>query len=310
MNESVSGGRRARRKSGGTAAWKWAAVAVVAVGLIAVLALGVGTLGKKMQATRKLSKATVLVEEADAVLVKVDEVVSAQISTDLASQAVTAYKQLAVAESKLNEADALIGEAAPSLGKQDRQHAYDLQASAQARLQMLAEAPPLLDLNEQASTAMPLAREGWAALVSADELSQAAVAAYNKLTKAGVTESQRLNKQAGVQLAAAKEKMLAAEKAFPAAAFEQYVAYADHRIAINQVSQATDKAWLAGDILKANQLIGQYNIEDAKAVAEFKKLPTSTDAAVGAAYDKESAGPSKAYYAARDKALKADRKLQ
>lgn len=284
--------------------------ALAALALLGVAAAGYALFSREFEAARELDRATAMVERADAVMVTIDEVVSAEITPTLAGKAAKAAARVGEARSELEQAESLLGEASAYLRASDKKRARRVRASATARIQMLAYAPELLELNRQAAEAMGSAQRGWALLTGADDASSKAVAAYNKLTKAGVSESQRLNRQAGKDYTASKERFIAAEASFPPAPFELYVAYLDHRIAINVTSQATDKAWLAGDITKANVLIKTFNVEDPKAVAEFNKLPASPDAAIGTAYEMKSAATAKAYYAARDRALEADRSLK
>jgi hypothetical protein len=283
------------------------------LGLVAIVAfavLGYQSFTARLAAAEKLDRATAMVEDADTIVVRTDAVVRAKMTPDLAEDAREAAGDIDEAAKLLSDAIALMGEAYPDLNDDDRERATLLKDSAEARQEMLVHAPVILEANVSASKALPLAQQGWESLVEADRLSDKAVAAYNKLTKAGVNESQKLNKQAAVVLATAEERFVAAEDAFPAAPFEVYIAYAQTRIKLNRLSQQSDTAWLKGDITKANSVIAEYNREDQKAVKQAKELPSTPEAAIADAFEKAVTNVTDAYYAARDHALAADERLR
>lgn len=286
------------------------ALALLGIGLVAFAILGVRAFSSRMDAARKLDEATSLVQDADKLVVEIDEVVRAKVTPELAEKARGAKERVDGAESMLVEAVGLIDRAVPDLNDDERERAGLLKATAEARLAMLKPAPAILELNAQAASAMPLADKAWQSTLAADAYSDKAVAAYNKLTKAGVTNSQKLNKKASGELGLAREQFEAAEKAFSAAPFEQYLAYVDARIDLNRVSQQSDTAWLKGDIAKANSLIAKYNTEDRRAVALARQLPSTPGAAIAKAFESAAKTQSDAYYAAREAALVADRTLR
>lgn len=292
---------------------RWVAILVLAllgVGLIAFAVLGVRAFSSRMDAARKLDQATQLVQDADKIVVEIDEVVRAKVTPELVEKARGASERVEGAKGMLDEAVALVDEASPDLNDDERERAALLRETATARLAMLKPAPSILKLNAEASSAMPLADAAWKATLAADDLSDKAVASYNKLTKAGVTQSQKLNKRAGSELADARDQFDGAEKAFSSAPFEQYLAYVDARIALNKLSQQSDAAWLKGDIAKANSLISDYNREDRNAVELAKQLPADPAASIAKAYETSSKAQTDEYYAARKAALEADRKLR
>lgn len=287
-----------------------AIAAIVIVALVVFAVLWGRAFTRRMEAAKKLDRATLLVQDADDLVVEIDRVVRARVTTELASQARGAEERVGNAESLLADAIELIDEAAPSLNDDEREQAALLKDTAEARLAMLASAPTLLRLNAEASSALPFAQEAWSATLAADRLSDKAVAAYNKLTKAGVTESKKLNKRAATELATARDRFDAAERAFSQAPFEQYLAYVDARIALNKLSQQSDAAWLKGDISRANSLTDDYNERDRKAVALAKQLPTAPDAAIAEAFASASEQQTLAYEDAFTEALKADGRLR
>jgi hypothetical protein len=277
--------------------------------LVVLVVVGYQTFTKRLAAAEKLDRATALVEDADAIVVQIDEVIRAEVTPELAERARGASERVERGEELLDDAIALIAQATDDLTDDERERAALLRSSAETRLDLLEVAPKIVEANAQAASALPLADEGWQALLDADKLSDRAVTRYNKLTKAGVAESQKLNRQAATKLALARSRFDSAENAFPGAPFEDYLAYVDLRIRLNRLSQQSDKAWLAKRIAKANSIIASYNREDRKAVAKAKQL-TDPAQTVADAFDEVTGDLSEEYYEARDRALEADQALR
>jgi hypothetical protein len=290
---------------------RWIAVAAVVIALLAAAGIyGYQVLAAKRVAAGYVSEATVLIESADAIVVQADSVIRQKVTPDLADVARVALTRVPDAQSDLGKAAKLLTQALPVAGDADRKRIGLLLSAANARIEMLDHAPVVLQLNVSASEALPLARAAWDEVISADQLSDKAVASYNKLTKKGVTASRTYNKQAAQRLEAARTSFEAAEKAFPAAPFESYLAYVDARIKLNGLSQQSDTAWLSSDLKKANALISTYNTEDKKAVAQAKQLPVSPDQAIADTYESVAALSTDAYYTARESATVADSSLR
>lgn len=231
-------------------------------------------------------------------------------TTGLAQSALSAADRVPQAQWQLKDAMEIIEKVQENGGARDRERATLMAAAAQARLDMMEQAPVILRLNAQASEALPLVRDGWDFVLAAAATSDEAVAAYNKLTSSGVKKSRKLNKQAEKELASARAKFVEAEAAFPDVDFEAYIAYIDTRIELNKLSQQSDAAWLDKDTAKANEIIARYNALDATAVSQAQALPTSPELAIARAYEKAAQAPTNAYYNARDAATAADEALR
>jgi hypothetical protein len=286
-------------------------IAVVAVLAIALLGMvGYRMVSSQMGAAKQLDAAAVLVEEADSIVVQVDSVVRSDVTTGLAQTANTAAARVPEAQWQLKDALDLIGTAQKRGSARDKERADLLASAAQARLDMLEQAPVILTLNAKSSDTLPLARTGWEAVLAADKTSDSAVAAYNRLTKSGVTQSSKLNKRAAGELARAREQFVKAEALFPEAAFESYVAYIDTRITLNQLSQQSDAAWLKKDTRAANEIISRYNSLDQTGISQARALPASPEQAIADAYEKAAQAATNSYYEARDAATAADEALR
>ncbi len=307
-------GEGARPDSAGkSAAGRRLLIGALVLGLGALLVFGViayRTWTVTTAASRQLDEAISLVERADEAVVRIDEVVGSEITTSSAEQAEQAQAALGEAQGMLTEAATLCGGALVDLSADQKPKAEALRDAAQARLRMLEHAPTVLDATRKASSALPLATSAWERTIEADRTSKRAVAAYNRLTKAGVLKSRDLNNGVTAELARAREEMESAEKAFPEAPFEQYLAYIDVRIELNEISKASDAAWLKGDVEGANAKIAAYNEKDERAVKQAKTLPDSPAKAVAEAYAAMADAATKAYYAARDEATEADARVR
>lgn len=282
--------------------------AVVAVLAAAVVGLAVWFRGTK--ADQDLDQAVALIESADRLVLEVDQVIRSQVTSQSTAPASRAATRAAEAAALLERAVASIDEVLPRLRGDGPGRATDLREAATSRLDMLAQAPSILDVTIKAASALPLARTSWDHVLAADRLSDRAVASYNKLTAEGVRRSQRLNKQAARELAAAREGFAKAEAVFPEAGFERYLAYVDLRIQLNGLSQRSDADWLAGRLEQANVAIASYNELDARAVAAAKELPASPEKAIADAYTALAGPATDEYYRARARATAADARLR
>ncbi|HSK47610.1 MAG TPA: hypothetical protein VLA05_06350 [Coriobacteriia bacterium] len=288
-------------------------VAILLIGAVAIVAfllLGYRTFTLRLDAARRLDQATTLVQDSDRVVVEIDSVVRAEMEPELGEKARDAIQRVDDADVMLTRAVQLIDQARPDLNDDEREQADLLKASAVTRQKMLDPAPEILEANASAASALPPATEGWEGVVEADKVSDRAVTAYNKLTKAGVRDSQKLNRSVAGILKDSRENFESAEDAFPAAPFEQYLKYLGVRIEMNKLSQRSDAAWLKDNLSGANKIIKEYNRKDERAVELAKDLPSTPEQAIAEAYAETTKQLTDEYYAAREKALEADRLLR
>lgn len=304
MNEGTQMSQASRRNL-------WIAAAVVAAIVVLVAGVfGYRAFSDKQAASAKVQEATVLIERADVAVVQIDEVVSKEVTPELADSAREASDKVAPAVTDLEEAVRLLDSAVVGLPEAERGQASLLKSAAEARLEMLEHAPSILEYNIKSAEALPLAEQAWEHTIQAVKYSEQAVAAYNKLDKAGVEKSEKINKQAASELASATALFEQAHEAFPEAKLDVFGAYVASREKLAKLSKDSDAAWLAGDLVKANSIINTYNDEDKKVIELAKKLPPNPRQAIAAAYDQASATPTDLYYAARDRATKADERLR
>lgn len=289
----------------------WIAVAVVAA--VAILVGGTfayQAVVERRAASAKIDQATALIEKADAVVVDVDEVVSREVTPELAGSAQEAVERVPEAVADLEEAVRLIDAAIPDLAGDAPERANLLKQAAVERLDMLEQAPLILEYNRKAARALQAAEQAWNHTLEAVKLSEQAVAEYNKLNKAGVEKSAEINRRVASELASATALFGQAAGAFPEANLDQFGVYAELRAKLSKLSADSDKAWLAGDPAKANEIIKVYNAEDKRAIEQAKKLPPNPRQAIATAYDEATAAAVDLYYAARERATQADERLR
>lgn len=300
---------RARKRARGRSR-VWVSWAIVIVLVLAGAAAAYLLLSRKAGASARLDDAFGDVEKADRIVVDVDAVIQEEITTQTAGRAEDVRGRIPDAEKLLKSAVTEALDAKPRLSDEEKSDADALVAAARARLDMLQQAPLILDLNVKASKALGPGASGWAKVLEADKLTRSAATEYNKLTKAGVTSSASLNAKALTALTEARTQFDAAEKAFPESPFENYLAYVDARIALVKLSQQSDALWLKGDVVGANKVIASYNVADKKTVEQGKALPVSTEQAIADAYDAAASQATEAYTSARKAAMDADSRIR
>lgn len=290
----------------------WITIAIV-LGIIVVGAggwYGYQVTTERTAARDKLAQATSLLEDADVVVLEIDEVVRAEVNAEVGGQAAQALPKVDTAREDLEAAISMLKASSADLTPVDVERADALVASAAARLSMLEQAKPILEANEAAGSAIDPAKEGWQLALDGEKLADQAVAEYNKLTKTAVSTSATLTAQAEAKLKDGRSKLDVAHKAFPAAGLDVYVAYLDQKLAAVALSKQADAAYIAGENAKANEYSNQYNTKDKQIIELAKKLPASPSAAIAAAYDKQAGAATKSYFQAREQATQADDELR
>lgn len=289
----------------------WIAIAVF--GVLAVLiggAFGYRAVVGRLAGARKIDAAQQLIVKADKSVVAIDKIIVSAVTVSNAKAANELSPTIAPAEQDLKAALKLLDEARPTATEDEQRKAGLLGDSARARLEMLAQAPTLLEATVKAANAKDLGEKGWKRANEADDLSDQAVSLFNKLNKASAQESAKYDAQAQTAWLEAKGLVQQAEAAFPQADFEPMLAYCDSKLAEVALSQQATSAYLKGDVKRANQLADAFNAEDKRLVEVAKGLPASAGDVVAKAYDRVAGVASKAYFSARENATKADDRLR
>lgn len=307
---------RGRKRGSGEGSGRKRSWLVILIGVLIVVALAAlsywayQTVVERRLAVERLERATQLVEDADVVVIEVDEIVRTPIESSVGVRADAALDMIPGARGDLEEATSLIALATPALSEEDSAAAAALGGSADARLEMLKYGDTILRANSQAASAMEHALSGWDLIIEAEKLSDDAVKEYNKLTDASVKQSKKLAGEAKAKAAEAKTSFEKAQEALPEADYSAYIAYADAKIAALGLSINADDAYLADKPTEANKFNDQYNEAEKKLIAMAKALPASPVEPIKTAYEAAAADATEQYYAARDRATASDALIQ
>ena len=286
-------------------------IALRVIGVLVVLGLVVAGVWVSQAHTRRqnaeagLAAAASLLEEAESDLLIVDEAVQAVVSSEIATQAAEA---LVLADSVRAQAVAArdaLDAMGPDLPEDLAALAEALRISAQARIEMMDEAPVILDADYRAAMAIPHADRAVAEIKAAEERAAKAAAEFNKHTEAGVKASTEHTTRMREHLQAARSELETATVQLPDADFGPFLDYIDAKIELVAESQRIDKLWLDGKIEESNKLLDEYNKRDAEIVAMAADLPASVRDPIADAYERLTADARDRYYAARERARKA-----
>ena len=292
---------------------RWIIIAVLVLAVIGAAAGGYAWYRQSQAqgaAQSKIDEAITLVEDADVVVLDVDEIVRAEITPEVGAQAEEVRERVPEAIADLGRATALIDEAVPDLPEDDVEHARAVKASAEARAEMLGPVEPILEANIKAAAALQPALDAWAAVLEAETLADRAIAEYNKLTNEDVTRSQTLTADALAKYQEAKELFSTAATGFPEADFSAYTDYVAGKIELLGISKQANDAFLAGNKAQANTLSNQYNVKDKELVALAAELPETPAEVVASAYEALAGEATTRYFEARQRATDADAALK
>ncbi len=291
-------------------------IALIAITVIAVAMLGLAlwfqheTRKEQQAAVAQLDEATALVERADEVVLEVDEVVRAEIDTELGARAEQLEPRLPSAGEDLATAIRLIERSRPNLPEGELDYADALREAADARLEMLEKAETILEFNIKAAAALEPALEAWGLVVEAGSLTVEAVEEYNKLTREGVTRSSELTGEAEEKVGRAQELFSEAATGFPETDFDAYLEYCDEKLAAIEISKQADVAFLADRPQEANTLSARYNDAERELAEKAAELPASPAEPIADAYERHAGEATEEYFEARARASEADGRLR
>jgi hypothetical protein len=284
-------------------------VVAVLIGLgVAAYLLYTNYTGQRL-AVERLDKATILVEEADAVVLEVDEIVRTPVEATVGQRAKAASETIPGAQANLDEATSLISLALPDLAEEHVDGAEALRESAEARKEMLEHATPILHATIKAAEAVPLALEGWNLVIEAQELTDQAIKEYNKLDDGSVKKSKSLTSQAQEKAQTAKTSFEQAQAAYPEADFTPFIVYTEGKIAALGLSIKGADALLGDKPEEANKISDQYNDAEKELVVKAKALPASPADPIRITFEAEIGEATQLYNAARERATESDAQL-
>ena len=308
----------AREKSGLPLAARMAIVLAV------VVALGTGGffawrfLTGGMQAREQINLAIKAVQEADTVIVEVNDAVSAPIGdtasfTDeqLSTGSRAATEALTRASDHISRARSLN----EFLDDDQRAVLSALDDSISARKSMLGAGQVIVSVDASVGKARNLLEQSLAKAASADAKAREATTAANEYAKhlAG-QESQQTDANVPVTidnevislLNEANNLLGQAKSAFGDADYSAYEAYLSKKVEAAQLMLEADSAILSGDFERAGECVTKYNETDAAASELAAALPATTNDVFLDPYTRLTSAERESYLAAQQKATEAD----
>lgn len=288
-------------------------IALVLLVIAVVAGAGIlvaGQLSRTSGARGNLNRAIEKLSAAEPAVLQVDNAVRSEITSAIVPAANAAVTSAGTASAQLNQALALLDEAAPGLADGDAALASAVREAVMARKTMLAEATTILEADGRAGTVVDAAHEAWNLAAEAGTLTVSAAAEYNKHTKAGVQASTKLSNDATAKLKTARSLLDTVTAGFPEANMKPYTAYIDARMKLLDSSRKIDSTWLAGKVADANKLLDAYNAEEKKVVAMATALTTTPAGEIANAYETLTKSAIARYFEARDTARAADERVK
>ena len=232
----------------------------------------------------------------------VDAAVQADITSEIATQSAEAIEIAGSVTERLAEAREMIEASLADLPEEDVPMAEALLESADAREEMMAEAPVILEANVKAARAIPFADRALEELKAAEELVAEAAAEFNKHTEAGVRASSAASVKAEERLNEARSLLTSATAEFPEADYAAFTGYVDAKLELVSLSKKIDQLWLDEKIEESNKQLDAYNKRDTEVVAMAKALPGSVRDPIADAYESITEEAVQRYFEARSRA--------
>lgn len=298
------GGKSGRSRRAALVTWL---VAIVVVALVATAGvIGWREYQRVVEARALVSQATALLQSAEDNLVIVDEAVRTEVSSEIATSSLEASALVGSVRTDALAAASLIASALADLPEDEVARAQALKEGAEARAEMMLQAPTILDADYKAARSIGLADDAVAEITAGEDLIAKAAAEFNRHTAAGVKQSDAYTVQAETKLKAAESLLASATAAFPEADFSAFTAYVQAKLQLCTMAKEIDTLWLSGKIAESNAKLAAYNKRDAEVVAMAKALPSSVRDPIANAYEAATAEARAAYFAARELAREAD----
>lgn len=296
----------------------------MAIVLAVVVALGTGgffawrCLTGGMRAREQINLAIKAVQEADTVIVEVNDAVSSPIGdtasfTDeqLSSGSRSATEALVRASDNISRARGLN----EFLDDDQRAVLSALDDSISARKSMLGAGQVIVSVDASVGKARNLLEQSLAQAASADAKAREATAAANEYAKhlAGQESQQTdanvpvtIDNEAISLLNEANDLLGQAKSAFGDADYGVYEAYLSKKLEAMQLMLDADSAILSGDFERAGECVTKFNEEDTAASELAAALPATTNDVFLDPYTRLTSAERESYLAAQQKATEAD----
>lgn len=298
--------RKARRK-----ARKLFAVAFVAVASVALVSAGGYLLFQEYQSHQshvsRLQSALDEVARVDEVIVSMDEVIASPALTESLEAMPGIEDRLPEARSMLDEADALTNETLDGMQESSDKEAAGMTVKAiDARRSMLASGEQIMEAAQQAAAASSSMAEAWEKVMEGDSLAREAAQLVVATTPENVAASKEKTLAAQTAFEAAQQQFGAIAAAYPKVDVSLHESYLAKRIEALGHAVASDDAILAEDTELAAAENDAYNAADAEAAKMAEGLPDDPTEPVQDVYQATVEEPAAAYEKARSEAAAAD----
>lgn len=278
----------------------------------------------KQQSLRgQLSEQISLINEADAVVMPLDDLVmkvsSKELFTegsdadpDLSSEALSGdygavVAAIAATQTNLKSAISSIEGLQASLSEnKDEEAASQAITAAQSRLNMLDAGVKVMDVALMAASAFEKASQGWNNVIDGDAAARQATALLGKMTKKNVQTSMDESNKAIAAFREAEDLITQAQSTYPGLNFEGVTSYLEKRLAAQQAALEADQAYLDRDKKKLKEKNDQYNQLEEEAASMAKSLEENPAQQVVTKYQDALPALKDAYEAERLKAGNAD----
>lgn len=282
-------------------------LAVAAVVVVVLLAAGAALWAQSYLSTQPralVDEAIEYVARADVNIIQMDDVLNSQVTTSTLGEISNVRPGVDVAIDALEEAQVLLDRAK----RKDSSIVPEiriLEQAIDARLDMLALAPPLVSLTESAAESLVSAAAGYETLAAGAERAEAAKAGFNPRSDSSV-ERASIRSGAAIDLYRdARRSFELAAITLPEADFGEYLTYIDLNIQMSQALQGACGYLLKDEPTRANVKIRQFNELETKAAALGRALDP-IEQIVEAGYESGAGTISADYSAARGKVLELD----
>ncbi|MBK5211507.1 MAG: hypothetical protein JJE36_04250 [Coriobacteriia bacterium] len=287
--------------------------AVICVASVFVLAAGalVGvSLVRKQDIEFKTTTAIGQVEQADKVIVRIDELLTSEADAHTPARIVTLEEDIAPAKTHLAQASAAMEYVKKHGSKKQADKARAIRASIDMRNNLLSMSPRLLEADRTAATSLIAAGSSWEFLNDGVTKANQALQIFSTTDKRDINVSRNLNKEAEKSFMNAKRRLQEAETAMPQADFSTYSRYLDTRIAMSQAASDADAYWMKNNLKEANKAIENHNKLSKKAVSIADNELKPLSEIIVKAYEEQTGTFSEQYFAARKKVALMDNQIR
>lgn len=291
---------------------KWPFVVFLIVAVTLVAAGGVYYFNNQQksvhaEAYQEINRSIALIQEADTVVVAVDQAIDEQVTEDALPQLEVLTDQVASTKETLLAAADNAEIAKESLtDEDDRELAQHVIDAANTRSEMLNYGKRLVQTDIDAMQSAALLSEAWDLIVGADTDMRAAVDVTSGGNTDAIETAVEFNKAASEKIEEATLKIDDAKKHFPDADFTSISDYLVAKKDAIGLALTSDEALLADDVDLANENNDAYNAKDSEAVELAAKIPSDPMTIITDAYDTVTQDMRASYLDARDRAATSD----